>query len=367
MAHRSEYRDSSGRNDKGSAEFFSRENSKVEGPDSVKARELLHQVAETYRNLPAARFESTEIRQRTTEKTETRSEVRSTLFFSPPNRWRRESAPGGEPRVDIADGRTNWTIYPQSNQYQSVPQAPAARPFQFHLLDQGRSVPEILGREHVADADCTVVRIPMGRGVNQDLWIDDATHLVTKYTIDDPKSKDEVTFTVARLGVNIAPESVTYEPEATHAVNRVQAAQHAPETMAGKMAPDITLRDLDGKEVHLRDLKGKVVLLDFWATWCGYCRQALPTIELLHRSLQTKGLMVYGVDDEAPELARAYLKKFEYTMASLVDTANAASRAFLVNSLPTTILIDRDGKVTYYESGAEAEALRDAIRAAGAW
>lgn len=367
MAYRSEYRDGSGRLDKGNAEFFSRENSKVEGPETVKARELLYQAAETYRNLPAARFESTEIRQRTAEKTETRSEVRSTLLFSPPNRWRRESAPGGEPRIEIADGHTSWTVYPQSNQYQRVPQGAASRPFTFHLLDQGRSTPEILRHERLADTDCTVVRVPLGRGVTQDLWVDDTTHLVTKYTIDDPSSKDEVTFTVARLGVTVAPESLVYAPDATHAVNGTEAAQHAPETMAGKAAPDIALRDLDGREVRLSGLRGKVVLLDFWATWCAYCRQELPTIELIHRSLQAKGLMVYGVDGEAPEIARAYLQKYGYTMPSLVDAASAAARAFFVNAWPTTVLIDREGKVAFYESGAEAEALRDAIRAAGAW
>ncbi len=367
MAYRSEYRDGSDRTDKGTAEFFSREGAKVEGPETVKARELLHQVAEGYRNLPAAQFEYLDVRNRTTEKTETRSEVRSTLLFSPPNRWRREFEVGGEPRIEIADGQTSWTVYPASNQYQKVPQAPKGRPFSFHLVDQERGTPEILRHERLADTDCTVVRMPLGRGVTQDLWIDDASHLVRKSVIEEPNSRDELTYTAVRLGVSVADESVAYAPDATHALNRTEAAHHAPETMAGKPAPDIALRDLDGREVHLRDLRGKVVLLDFWATWCGYCRQALPTIELLHRSLQAKGLMVFGVDDEAPEIARGYLQKYGYTMPSLVDSASAAARAFLVNSYPTTVLIDREGKVTFYQSGAEAEAIRDAIRAAGAW
>ena len=368
VAHTTEYRDGSGRTDKGHAEFFSREDTKAEGPETARARELLHQVAETYRSLPAARFEFIETRQRTSEKTETRSETHATLLFNPPNQWRREiSRVGGETRIEIADGHTNWTVYPNVNQYQSVPQGPAARPFNYHLLDRGRSTPEILRHERVGSADCTVVRISLGRGVTEDLWIDDATHLVAKEKTDDPSSKDEVTYTVERVGTDVSPDAIAYSPEKTHAVNRTAAAQQAPKTMAGTPAPNIALRDLDGREVRLSDLRGKVVLLDFWATWCGYCRQALPTIELLHRSLQTKGLVVYGVDDEAPEIARAYLQKYGYTMPSLVDSASAAARAFFVNSWPTTVLIDRDGKVTYYESGSEAEALRDAIRAAGAW
>ena len=373
VGRETEFRDGSGRIDKGSAELFARETAMPEGPETLKARDLLRQAAETYRHLPASRFEATEVVRRSTEKSEIRAEVHSTILFSPPNRWRRESTSGAEPQIDIADGKTRWTVYPRSNEYKKTGQGSASLPFLYDLLDKGRSTPGIVRQERLGSADCTVVHMDLGRGVTKELWIDNATHLVRKDTSDEPGSapgsatRREVLYTVARIGDNIAAEALTYSPEATHAVNRTEAARHAPETMVGKPAPDITLRDLDGRTVRLRDLRGKAVLLDFWATWCGYCREALPTIELYHRGLQSKGLVVYGVDDEAAEIARPYLQKYGYTMPSLVDEHGETVRQFLVESWPTTILIDRDGKVVYYETGAEPEKLRDAIRAAGAW
>jgi thiol-disulfide isomerase/thioredoxin len=109
------------------------------------------------------------------------------------------------------------------------------------------------------------------------------------------------------------------------------------------------------------------VLLDFWGTWCGPCREALPSIELYHRALRDKGLLVYGVNAEAADVARDYLEKAAFTMPSLVDTDEVATRAFKVAAWPTTVLIDRDGKVVFYAAGAEPGTLTQAIRAAGAW
>jgi thiol-disulfide isomerase/thioredoxin len=136
--------------------------------------------------------------------------------------------------------------------------------------------------------------------------------------------------------------------------------------MTGKPAPDFILRDLDGREVHLSELRGKPVLLDFWATWCGYCREALPSVELMHRSLKDR-LAVFGVDDEAPEVAREYLQKFGYTLPSLVDPNDRVVNMFHLGGWPTTILIDREGKIVFYEVGFESEKLRDALRSAGIW
>ena len=109
------------------------------------------------------------------------------------------------------------------------------------------------------------------------------------------------------------------------------------------------------------------MLLDFWGVWCGYCREALPMIELLHRSLKDKGLAVYGIGSDQPEIAREYLRKYGYTMPSLANPRDETVNRYHVQARPTTVLINREGKVSYYEVGHEPEKLRDAIRALGLW
>ena len=151
----------------------------------------------------------------------------------------------------------------------------------------------------------------------------------------------------------------------SHSQSSVSAASVKP----GKdrhPAPDFSLKDSDGKVVHLSDYRGKVVLLDFWATWCGYCREALPSIELLHRGLKDK-VAVFGIDDEAADVARDYLQKFGYTLPTLIDLKDTAVNLYHLDGWPTTVLIDSEGKIAFYEVGFEAEKLRDALRKVGVW
>jgi cytochrome c biogenesis protein CcmG/thiol:disulfide interchange protein DsbE len=211
-----------------------------------------------------------------------------------------------------------------------------------------------------------MVRIALGHGATKQLWIDNTTHLVRKDTLDDGKSKEKTVFTAARLGEAAPPDAFVYDPAATNAKNRIELAKAAPETLIGKAAPDFSLRDLDGRTVDLSALRGKPVLLDFWATWCGYCLQDMPSVELLHRGLKDK-LAVFGVDNEEPELAREYLQKYGYTLRTLVDRKDQAVNLYHVNEWPTTVLIDSDGKIVFYGNALEPEKLRDALQGVGVW
>ena len=370
VAFETEYHDNSGRKDPGHAEFFARLETKPESDDAVRARAVLRQTAETYRNLPAAYFEAVKTTTRSAAKTEVRTVTRERIFWAPPNKLRVEFDSPGESYVMIADGVSEWEVYPEANEYRTHPQAKGlftgSPLYSYALLDGIHGDPGIVGHDDTQGADCTVVRIAMQHGVTEQLWIDDSTHFIRKGVSDEGKSKEEIGFTAARIGEAAAPDAFTYDPAVTRAKNRVELAHAAPETLIGKAAPDFTLHDLDGRTVHLSELRGKPVLLDFWATWCGYCREALPSIELLHRSLKDK-LAVFGVDNEEPELAREYLQKNGYTLPDLVDRKSQAVNLYHLVGWPTTVLIDRDGKVAFYEEGFESEKLRDALRAVGVW
>jgi thiol-disulfide isomerase/thioredoxin/outer membrane lipoprotein-sorting protein len=370
VASESEFNDGSGRKDPGLAEFFRQQEIKSDSHEAIRARALLRQTAETYRNLPASYFAAISTKSRTTEKTEVRTVTQEKIFSAPPNKIRVEFDGPGESSLLIADGVSEWIVYPKANQYEThpQPQGPLARgPLSRYVqLDSIRGDPSIVGFEDVQSAGCTVARIALDHGVTEQLWIDNTTHLVRKETLDEDKVKEETVFTAARLGEAGPPDAFVYDPAATNAKNRIELAKAAPETLIGKAAPDFSLRDLEGRTVDLRALRGQPVLLDFWATWCGYCLQALPSLELLHRGLKDK-VVVFGIDNEEPELAREYLQKYGYTLRTLVDRKNQAVNLYHVNGWPTTVLIDSDGKIVFYGDGFEPEKLRDALRGVSVW
>lgn len=125
-----------------------------------------------------------------------------------------------------------------------------------------------------------------------------------------------------------------------------------PAVTPAAIAPDFTLRTMNGPNLRLHEQRGQVVLVNFWATWCGPCRQELPHLNRLYEKYRASGFQLLGVniDDDAraaTELAARLGVKFPV----LLDTDKKVSRLYDMSAMPATVVVDRDGRVRYIHRG----------------
>ena len=137
-----------------------------------------------------------------------------------------------------------------------------------------------------------------------------------------------------------------------------------------QQAPDFTLKSLEGTNLRLEEYRGQVVLINFWASWCGPCRQEMPLLDRLHHRYEDTGFAVLGVNVEgevAP--AQKIVDKTKVTFPVLIDEQQKVSEMYSLEAMPSTVVVDRDGVVRYihrgYKPGDEAkyvEVVKQLIR-----
>jgi peroxiredoxin len=135
----------------------------------------------------------------------------------------------------------------------------------------------------------------------------------------------------------------------------------------GQPAPQFTLGAKSGHDVSLAQYKGDVVMLNFWASWCGPCRQEMPLLESIYQKYSKLGFVLLGVNVEPDSnAANDWLKATPVSFPILYDKESKVSRLYDVEGMPSTVIIDRAGRVRMlhrgYKPGDENEYL-DSIRA----
>lgn len=121
---------------------------------------------------------------------------------------------------------------------------------------------------------------------------------------------------------------------------------------AADVAPDFTLKSSLGDNLRLSEHRGEVILLNFWASWCGPCRQEMPLLNAINDRYSKLGFSVIGVNvDKDSALASKLLKDIPVGFPVLYDNLSLVSATYDVSAMPTTVLIDRDGNMRYIHKG----------------
>lgn len=149
------------------------------------------------------------------------------------------------------------------------------------------------------------------------------------------------------------------QPESAFTKRLVDLAKAIGPTVEGAEAPEIKLLSPDGEEVALSSLRGQVVLIDFWASWCGPCRKENPNVVRLYNKYHAKGFEIYGVSlDQNKDRWKAAIAKDGLTWKHVSDLKgwkSSAAKLYNVHSIPQTFLIDKEGRII--KAGLRGEAL----------
>lgn len=122
--------------------------------------------------------------------------------------------------------------------------------------------------------------------------------------------------------------------------------------LTGQSAPDFALKSSSGENLRLSEFRGDVVMVNFWATWCGPCRQEMPLLDELYARYGRVGFSLLGVNiDDNQSKAMTMISELGVDFPVLFDSSKEVSKLYDVDAMPVTVLIDREGTVRYVHQG----------------
>jgi len=130
------------------------------------------------------------------------------------------------------------------------------------------------------------------------------------------------------------------------------ASSLASSGMEGQPAPDFALKSSTGENLRLSEYRGDVVMINFWATWCGPCRQEMPLLDELYARYERVGFNLLGVNiDDDSRRAMQMIEELGVSFPVLFDARKEVSELYNVEAMPVTVIVDREGKVRYIHHG----------------
>ncbi len=233
--------------------------------------------------------------------------------------------------------------------------------------DTNGSTLKYVGSERAANLECDVIAAARGNpGSETRWWFAKKDHFPRRVqrVLGSPLGQTTLTTSLTALDAKPDVQDDLFRLEKPEGFADVSQTLNPPKPApagggrflaVGSEAPDWTLKTGDGREVSLKGLRGKIVLLDFWATWCGPCRMAMPDVEKLHQKYKDKPVAVFGVNCwERGADPVAFMKNNKFTYPVLVKGDEVAAK-YKVNGIPTFYLIGPDGKILFVYAGMSAE------------
>jgi peroxiredoxin len=235
---------------------------------------------------------------------------------------------------------------------------------------------QLLGTQRWRGEPYQVVRLEYQRAGSSDIETDEdfigRDFLIHHVTSAWGTTRVQADLSDLHIDPPLTPTSFAYAPPAAARVNLTEPDRPTSTLALGTPAPDFTLNTADGTSVHLVELRGKVVVLDFWATWCGNCVQEFPGDSALARKYAAQGVVVLAVDVcDAPDVYRRWLARHpDYSaLVFALDPQDIHGKEinrtlYKGSSLPEQYVIDRTGHLTATISGYDGDAKETILETA---
>jgi thiol-disulfide isomerase/thioredoxin len=222
-------------------------------------------------------------------------------------------------------------------------------------------VAEYEGRATVNGGLCHVVYLEYARDskrTTRERWFfgvkDYLPRKLEQITVNDKGRYGAYALSLSNLRVNVSLGEWAFQirPPRGYAITPYRAPDQPALLAVGDLAPDWTLTDASGTTHTLSEYRGKVIVLDFWATWCGPCIRTMPEIQRLHEKYASNDLIVLGVNTWEESNSSAYMKEQGFTYGLLLK-GEVIAKAYRVGLLPTVYVIGADGKIVFRSIGVD--------------